>query len=68
MAKPEVKRSVSVKVERKTMVTIPYEETCRILAEAVGCPDPKNAIVDLNEYGDCHVHWTESEHAEEEGP
>jgi hypothetical protein len=65
MAKPETRRSVSVTVERKTMVTIAYEETCRLLAEAVGCPDPKKAIVDLNEYGDCHVHWTETESEEE---
>lgn len=65
MAKPEIKRSVSVRVERKTTVTLNYDELRLTLAEAVGCPNPKEATVDINEYGASYVNWTETEREEE---
>jgi hypothetical protein len=61
MAKDESKLQINVTVERKTTVAIENAEACRLLAAAVGCPDPKAATVEFNEYSTCYVRWSEIE-------
>ena len=60
MSTEPIEKDVQVEVTKTVVVTFKNEEVRKMLRSAAGAPVDAYADVEIEDYGDCVVRWTEA--------